>query len=94
MRVFPFYFFRRIPCYFGVHNLAVDTKTLKGFCRRCHWLFDVSYDMTYGETRIERKVDCGEYFCVVDDTYGFVPEDGCPIYDAPENKKGPPTQTN
>ena len=72
---------KKVSCWLGFHNLAIDTKARKATCRKCKWLFDVSYDMTYGGTIIERKVDCGEYFCHVDDKYGFVPEAGCPKHD-------------
>lgn len=71
-------FLKNIVCKLWRHDLMVDTDKFKATCRRCRRLFQVSYDMLYGETIIENEIDCGEYNCNVDEKYGFVPEAGCP----------------
>jgi len=37
--------------------------------------------MLYGGTIIENEIDCGKYYCHVDEKFGFVPEAGCPKHD-------------
>lgn len=71
----------KILCVILGHYGKIDTDKLLGTCKRCKWLFRVSYDMTYGETIWLEKINCGEYNCNVDKMYGFVPEAGCPLHD-------------
>ena len=73
---------KRIACLLIGHLfIEVDTKQRLATCDRCRRLYEVGYDMMYGETVPLKEIDCGEYNCCVQRPYGFVPEAGCPIHD-------------
>lgn len=78
--------FRKFICQWKGHNFNIDTKVYIGTCRRCGRTYKVERQRDpggpdYGGFFSLEEINCGDYWCSVQDPYGFVAEGGCPKHD-------------